>query len=133
MLMVCYFTVLLRVEVRREVSEFVKFPPQSASPGLHTCTYTIVTRNDMFYLLKKSKVALAFCIRHCVDARVVCIKYCWFLEAQGAYYCRFFHSIARVRTNTWGRNARSAPMYLFFTGFGRVWNIAQTHIHHFTA
>jgi hypothetical protein len=26
----------------------------------------------------------------------------------------------RVRTNTWGSNARSAPVYLFFTGFGRV-------------
>jgi hypothetical protein len=42
------------------------------------------------------------------------------------------HSGTRVRTNTWGRNARSAPVYLFFTGFGRVLNIAQTHIHHFT-
>jgi hypothetical protein len=40
---------------------------------------------------------------------------------------------SRLRTNTWGRNARSAPVYLFFTGFGRVWNIAQTHIHHFIA
>jgi hypothetical protein len=48
----------------------------------------------MFYLLKRDPKLHWPSVYATVDAIVGCIKYGWLLEAQGAYYCQFFHSIA---------------------------------------
>jgi hypothetical protein len=51
---------------------------------LHTCAYTSVTRNGMFYLVKKDPKLHQPSVYATVDAIVGCIKYDWLFETQEA-------------------------------------------------